>query len=499
MTVLFIIPILDCQPVATVGIASLATHLRRSGHQARLLIVNEELGHPLDLDGIHRDVLAYSPDLIGFSSVNSQYEVVIQIADYLRERTDIPSIYGGPCPTVMAEKCIRNASIDYVCVGEGEEALVEFLDRYEEGGDISHIPNIWAKENGSIVQNPVRPLGRLDAFYPLDFSIYEEMERILEFRNGWFDYSLIRGCPYNCAHCQSAYLHALYGRKFRVRYAPIERVVENLEDLLNAYRNIRYFNFNDDTFNVNKRYLVEFCRAYRERIYERHKVTFNVLSRVDLFDEEICRSLKKAGVRIIKFGVESGSRRVRRRVLNRKITDKAILEAFRICGRHGIETWAFNMIGLPTETREELDQTFRLNAELKPDNFWLSIFYPIEKTALYDFCVEKRLIDYDVLMRLRNYRTDSPLVSDRFEEGEIALIYRTAAWILNSYAYPRHRKTFRRLISRAHEMRRRGTPWGEIEQFIDRKNRWVDENLTPPFYSQRFRHIAIKITGDKAA
>jgi len=496
MKVLFINPILDCQPVANVGIASLATHLKKSGHQAKLLIVNDEMGYPLDMGRIYVDCLEYSPDVIGFSSVNSQYEVIVEIADFLKKKLAIPTIYGGPCPTVMPEQCIENESIDFVCVGEGEEALVEFLEKYEKGSNCLEILNIWGKENGNVIKNPVRPLSSLDTYYPLDFGIYENMEEILEFRNGWFDYSLIRGCPYNCAHCQSAYIHAAYGRHFRVRYATIEKTIENLEDLINTYKNIRYFNFNDDTFNVNKKYLVEFCDGYKENIFDKYDIAFNVLARVDLFDEEICRSLKEAGVRIIKFGVESGSQRVRKKVLNRKITDESIIKAFQVCDEYGVETWAFNMIGLPTETREEMYDTFKLNAILKPDNFWLSIFYPIEKTDLHDFCVENKLIDYDMLKRLKNYRTDSPLLSNCFEEGEIALIYKMAAWVLNSYSFPEHKGKFDRLIKRAFELKRQGVRGSEIDAFIEENNKWIDENLTPPYYSQRFKHIAIKITED---
>lgn len=493
MKVFLICPILDCQPVASVGIASLATYLKRTGHEIKLLIVNEELGFALDLGQIWRECTAFSPDIIAFSSVNSQYKTVIKIADYLKTKSKTPIIYGGACPTVMPDKCLSNKSIDFVCIGEGEEALVELLDKYEKGENCLNIQSIWAKQSGQIMKSPIRPLAELGGFYPLDFSVYEDMEKILEHRDGWFDYSLIRGCPYQCAHCQSPYIQDIYGRNRSIRYAPIDTVIENLQEILKVYKGIKFFNFNDDTFNLNKNYLFEFCRKYKDNIFKKYKVKFNILARVDLFDEETCRNLKEAGVRMVKFGLESGSPRIRRQILRRNITDETTIKAFKICDKYEVETWAFNMIGLPTETKEDLYQTFKLNALIKPDNFWLSIYYPIEKTGLYDFCAENDLIKHDMMKGLKNYRTDSPLISNHFEEGEIRLVYRIAGWILNVHAFPKHRENVTRLIDEVFMLKKQNAGDSEIERFINEGNQWLDKNLKPPYYSQRFKHIAIKV------
>ncbi|MDD5005694.1 MAG: radical SAM protein [Candidatus Omnitrophica bacterium] len=497
MRILLIYPILDCQPVAPVGIASLATQLNKAGHKVKLIIINNELGYPLDPKRIYRDLCKFSADIIAFSSVNSQYEVVIKIADYLRSKINIPVIYGGPCPTVMPEKCLRNKSIDFVCVGEGEEAFIEFLDKYKNGKNYFDIPNIWFKQNGKMIKNPVRPPMDIKNLYPIDFSVFEEMKKILKCRDGWFDYSLIRGCPFNCSHCQSAYIHKIYKNKYYVRHAPIDIVIDNLKEIIAKYKgSIDFFNFNDDTFNLNKKYLSEFCDKYKKYIFKKHGIKFNVLCRVDLFDEETCKKLKEAGVRIVKFGVESGSPRIRKQILNRNIKDKTIINAFRICDKYKVETWAFNMIGLPTETRKNLYSTFKLNSIIKPDNFWLSIYYPIEKTELYEFCSRNKLIKYNMLKELRNYRTDSPIVSKHFEKGEIQTIYKIAGWILNLYAFPRHKDKFGKLIKKVFNLKKDGAKNESMDKFINDSNKKLDKSLNTPYYNQRFKHIAIKITNN---
>lgn len=495
MKVFLICPILDCQPVASVGVASLATYLKRAGHEIKLLIVNEGLGFPLDLERIWKECSKFSPHITAFSSVNSQYETVIKIADYLKTKSKTPIIYGGACPTVMPQECLSNESVDFVCVGEGEEAFAELLNKYENGEDCRNIQSIWAKRDGQVIKNPIRPLGELNSFYPLDFSVYEEMEEILKHRDGWFDYSLIRGCPYQCAHCQSPYIQDIYGKNRSIRYASIDTVIENLREILRIYKGIEFFNFNDDTFNLDKKYLFEFCRKYKENIFKKYKVRFNILARVDLFDEEICGNLKEAGVRMVKFGLESGNSRIRKQILKRNISDETTIKAFKICDKYEVETWAFNMIGLPTETKEELYQTFELNAVIKPDNFWLSIYYPIEKTGLYNFCAENDLIKYDMIRGLKNYRTNSPIVSKHFEEGEIQLIYKIAGWIINSYAFPEHKEEFSRLIKEAFELKRRKVGGSVMDKFIGDNNRRLDKSLKPPYYKQKFKHIAIKVKG----
>jgi len=218
-----------------------------------------------------------------------------------------------------------------------------------------------------------------------------------------------------------------------------------------------------------------------------------VLSRVDTFDETICKDLKEAGVGIIKFGVETGSLRIRKKILNRNIQDKAIIKAFKICKQYKIESWAFNMVGLPTETKKELYKTFELNGKIKPDNFWLSIYYPIEKTHLGDYCFANKLVDTAIFGNLKDYRTESPIISRYFKNGEIGLVYKVAAWILNYYAYPKHKEIFRKLIAKVFRLRKEGASQAEIENFITTQNTYLYGELIPPYYAQKFKHIALKI------
>ena len=97
-------------------------------------------------------------DLIGFSVISDTYGWACQIAGELIKRIDIPVIFGGIHPTSVPDIVIKEDFVDYVCAGEGEEAMVELCDALQQGKDTTSIRNVWTKRNGRIIKNPLRPL-----------------------------------------------------------------------------------------------------------------------------------------------------------------------------------------------------------------------------------------------------------------------------------------------------------------------------------------------------
>jgi radical SAM superfamily enzyme YgiQ (UPF0313 family) len=105
-------------------------------------------------------------------------------------------------------------------------------------------------------------------------------------------------------------------------------------------------------------------------------VPFVVNSHVKQLDERVAQALGRAGCRILKLGIESGSLRVRKEVLKRFMTQKDVLETIRSGERHRLHTSGFLMIGLPTETRAERWETVDLLAQSGIGRFRTSFFYP---------------------------------------------------------------------------------------------------------------------------
>ena len=128
---------------------------------------------------------------------------------------------------------------------------------------------------------------------------------------------------------------------------------------------------------------------------------------VKMFDEETASLLKEAGCRIVKFGVESGSERIRRQVLSRYMTNKDIEEAFRAAHKFGLHTSAFVMIGLPGEGKEDVLATVKLLAKVQPGRFRWTLFFPYVGTRAYEIAEKQGAIDFGKMAGLDNFTDET--------------------------------------------------------------------------------------------
>jgi anaerobic magnesium-protoporphyrin IX monomethyl ester cyclase len=131
---------------------------------------------------------------------------------------------------------------------------------------------------------------------------------------------------------------------------------------------------------------------------------------VKMFDEEVAQYLKEAGCRIVKFGVESGSDRIRRRVLHRYMSNRDIEQAFEAAHKFGLHTSAFVMIGLPGEEPEDVMETVKLLSKVKPGRFRWTLFFPFVGTRAYQIAEEQGTIDFEKMASLDNF-TDETCMS----------------------------------------------------------------------------------------
>ena len=145
------------------------------------------------------------PDLIAASCMSDMYPYTIDFLRAAKEHYDLPIIIGGIHTTLLPEEVITEDCIDALCVGEGEEAILEFADAVQ-GGRITRmdIPDLWIKENGIVHRNPVRPLRDINELPFLDYSIYDPRQFLRPFEGRIIksgDVQDIRGCPRRCPYC----------------------------------------------------------------------------------------------------------------------------------------------------------------------------------------------------------------------------------------------------------------------------------------------------------
>jgi len=439
MNILFVYPNIDAQIGFNYGVAFLSAVLRERGHRTALINVNDKLGYPLDLERIARDTAAFAPDLIGLSLVTNQYQYGRKIAVELKRRfPDVPIAAGGVHVTMAAGKVLTDCpAIDYVCVGEGEDAFAELVDRLERGEPTDSIPNIWVRRNGEIVSNHVRPFPDLELLPRKDYSIFD-FQRLIDAKNGWVGLMASRGCPFRCSYCFNHKIVRLYEKDTGlrghalgyIRRHPVDDVIAEIDFLLNSYDRITTFIFDDDLFTMDKNYTVEFCRKYAERF----DVPYVVNGHVQVFDDEVARALKEGGCWMVKFGLESGSQRVRDQVMHRRMTNDQIARAFDTAARAGLETSAFVMFGLPHETRDDIMATINLLAEIKPTRFRWAIFFPFVGTDAYQMAYDAGLINFDRMQRLSNFMDASCLDFDPAHNLFIEKLQKTFPWWVNAAA-----------------------------------------------------------------
>jgi len=479
MRVLFVYPNLHAQIGFNYGIAYLSAFLQQGGHVTRLLNINESLGYPLDMERIIRDLTKFSPDLVGFSMVSNQFQYALEIARAIRSHTDVPFVSGGIHATMSPSEVLETGLFEYACVGEGEEALLALVDALEDHTETSAIPNIWSSRDGRIIRNKVRPFIPLENLPPKDYEIFD-FQKMIDAKDGWVGVMASRGCPFRCTYCFNHRLVDIYrtdtglspARLNYIRHHPIRDIIAELEYLLEHYRGIKTFIFDDDLFTFDREYVHEFCRAYEKRI----PIPFVCNGHVKVFDQDMAKSLKKAGCRIIKFGLESGSERVRREILNRPMTDQDIISAFQAAHDAKLHSSAFVMIGLPDETKSELFATIELLAAIRPGRFRWSIFFPYAGTLAYEIAREKGLVSFEKMRTLSNFTEESCL---DFGEKHNLLIDKLAVvfpWFVNGKTNLPSSSIYRQLAEDVQSMDR--DTWREVRGTIRSTDREISTFLT---------------------
>ncbi|MBA7634924.1 Anaerobic magnesium-protoporphyrin IX monomethyl ester cyclase [subsurface metagenome] len=261
--------------------------------------------------------------------------------------------------------------------------MLELANNWQQGGDdISNIKNLWFKKGGVVLKNDLRPLlSTLDDLPYPDYDLFD-CAQVLKDRKGDFAVIASRGCPFSCSNCCNHALREAYkgkGRYFRV--PSVDNVLEQIELLTKKYP-IRSVNFADDVFALSREWALEFCEKYPRRF----DLKFKCNVRADMIDEELLENLKRANCTEISMGVETGNEWLRMEVLDRKMPNEQIINVFDAAHKLGIETLSYNMIGLPYETPEMVEETINLNKQIAPDHVAVFFFYPYPGTKLHEIC-----------------------------------------------------------------------------------------------------------------
>jgi anaerobic magnesium-protoporphyrin IX monomethyl ester cyclase len=360
--------------VISLGLASLAASLMKDGHQVKIVDMNVS-SNPANL--LREAITGFRPYFIGVTSTTPLIKKAYEIAAFTKKIDKKTTVLtGGPHPSALPEEVLAESAIDCVVKGEGEF----LINRIVLEGMSSSIPNIFYKKDGKVVKSErddffVADLDSLPypAYELFDIKHYHQ-PGISSRRQpvGYLETS--RGCYGRCVFCNKN----IHG--YKVRMKSCARVVDEMERMLKiGFKEIQII---DDIFTADMVRAASICEEIlRRRLnffwYPRGGI------RVDRVNPGLLELMKRSGCYRIPFGIESGSQRVIDEIC-KGITLEQAEKAVAMAKRAGLETECYFMLGLPTETKEDIEKTIDFSIRLNPDYVKFAIALPLPGTPMFD-------------------------------------------------------------------------------------------------------------------
>jgi len=363
------------QPYESLGIQYLSASLKKRGHSTSFIL------DPFILSGYHvtdkllakifdftpliiSQIDDIAPDCICMPVISDHSSRALSISREIKKYFAIPIIWGGMQPTTLPEFTISQPEVDFICIGEGDHAIVDLVDAIESGSNTTNIENIWAKQNGEIFRNTLRPLiGNLDQLpFPdkdLHYNNYPKFKQV---------YSAItsRGCPYSCTYCGNSQLIKIYKdnneNKQYYRKRSVDNVIAELEAAKKKYKP-EIIRFQDEIFTIDKEWLGDFSKKYSQYI----DLPYFCYIHPSNADEEVMQLLENSGCMTVFMGFGTESKSMRENILNRYYKNESVAEVIKRFKKSRIYIFIDCLIGLPNQTREEVIELASFFNNNRPD------------------------------------------------------------------------------------------------------------------------------------
>jgi radical SAM superfamily enzyme YgiQ (UPF0313 family) len=389
--------------------------------------------HPV-WKGIEEVITKQKPQLLGFSCSTVKFDSTLRIAKIARKiDPQLPVVLGGGHPTVLPEQSLKQGLVDFVVRGEGEITFAELADALSSNGSIEKIDRLTYFSNGKVVHNRRRDFVKdLDSLprparnLLIDVSRYDSEDLGLMMGS--------RGCPFECTYCAS---NNMWTR--RVRYRSADNILEEMQSVHSEYGTTQ-FSFEDDSFTSNKKLITEFCR---KKIKAGFNVKWSAITRINLLTDELLTTMKEAGLNHIRVGIESGSDKILKDT-RKGMTVESYRKGAGLIRKHKIYWSAYFMLGLPTETREDILATIDLMKEIQPNYCTVSIFTPYPGTEIFTGLLKEGRVSLDMNWSKFSHASPHNYFAKYLSKEEFAGIVDYA-----TSEFDRYNGSFSRLFKRA--------------------------------------------------
>jgi len=430
------------EPMVTtpMGIAYLASAVREAGYEVACLdtvveahrqetpITDTVSRFGLTYDQITDRISAWKPDLVGLSCIfSNQWPSTRELAKRIKAADpEVIVVAGGAHPTFLSELCMKDAPIDFIIRGEGEESFVDLLNRIRESRATNAVDGLVYRDGDSIRSNPkVSLIEDLDS---ISFPAHDLLDPERYFKIALpMAYTAInprsvpivtsRGCPCLCTFCSST---QLWGRRYRMRSSA--NVLRELDWLVDKF-GVREIKMQDDNLTVDRGRAKEIFRGMIERPYRLHWNTPNGIA-VWTLDKEMLTLMKDSGCYEITMAIESGNQKVLNQLVKKPLKLDRVREINAAARKLGISRLSYFIIGFPGETREQIMDTIKFSRELRLDLSVIFIYNPLPGSELFEECLKRGYITEESFFESGNQYFSSVIDSDEWTADELETLIR---------------------------------------------------------------------------
>ncbi|MBW8015818.1 MAG: B12-binding domain-containing radical SAM protein [Planctomycetes bacterium] len=398
---------LDINPLPPLGLGYIAAVLQQQGIEVKIVdalmmgwhtrvdIDNDLIRIGLSFADIHKIILDYGPDMVGINSLftkqrNNAHEI-FRLAKEVNP--EIITVSGGAHPTVLPEMVLADKNVDFVVLGEGEDSILDILKIIEGSADNLQLDGIGLKKDGETIIYPkTRYIQDVDS---IPFPAWDVMNMDLYFGLGashgkrlhsrFMPIMTSRGCGAGCTFCSA---HRVWGKSYRMRSA--ENIIEEMRVLKDKY-GIKELMFEDDNLTMNVKRAE---KIFDLMINENFNFAWDTPNGVAAFalTESIILKMKQSGCYQMNLALESGSQYVLDSIIKKPLKLHKVKPLIEYAKKIKLGVSIYLIIGMPGETLDQIQETFRLAKDMEVYHPHISIATPYPGSELYETCVKNEYI-----------------------------------------------------------------------------------------------------------
>lgn len=291
------------------------------------------------------------PDLIGISFTTEKYEDTRKVVEFCRAKTKVPIIAGGPHVSFRPDEAIRDLKLDGIVKFDGEYVMVDICKALEDNKPLNSVPGFYINESE---YRPGRVPNNIDDLPIPDrdtFNFYK-YRRLQKKRMGKDAFNIVgtRGCPFNCIFCVANAVR----KHQKVRRRSMKSILKEIEYMKNKY-GMDNFVLCDELFVQDIEDVKEFCNQLKKI----GKFEWFCEGRVNILTKELIAEMAQAGCSHIQVGIESATNSVLKSI-KKGISVEQTMNVVKWCKEYGVYLHGIVIIGLPTDTKETLQNNLEL-------------------------------------------------------------------------------------------------------------------------------------------